>query len=56
MYRFIFHLFLKLRKSTFQGKKDSWCANEACRIILLQRHNKFCGVIIPAVETGSVFG
>ena len=39
-------LFLKLRKSTFQGKKkDLWCADEAFRIILLQRHNKFWGVI-----------
>ena len=46
----LFGLFLKLKKSTFQEKKDLWCADEAFRIILiqrgLQRHNKFCGVII----------
>ena len=43
----LYLVFLKLRKSTFQEKKkDLWCADEAFRIILLQRHNKFCGVII----------
>ena len=46
----LFGLFLKLKKSTFQEKRDLWCADEAFRIILLQRglqrHNKFCGVII----------
>ena len=37
-YRLIFGLFLKLKKL--------WRANEAVRIILLQRHKKFCCVII----------
>ena len=44
--RFIFGLFLKLRKSTFQEKNDLWCLNKAFRIILLQIYNKVCGVII----------
>ena len=34
-YRVIFGLFLKDRKSTFQEKKDLWCADKAFRIILL---------------------
>ena len=39
--------FLRLRKSTFQEekKKDLWCAEEAFRIILLQRHNQFYCVV-----------
>ena len=44
-HRFIFGLFLKLRKSIFR-KKDLWCADEALKHILVQRHNKFCGIII----------
>ena len=45
MHRFIFGLFLKLRKAIFR-KKDLWCANEAFKHMLVQRHNKFCGIII----------
>ena len=38
---FLFGLFLKLRKSTFQEKKrDLWCVDETFRIFLLQRHNR----------------
>jgi len=44
-YTFIFGLFLKVRKSTFQGKKDLWCADEAFRIILFKRHHNFWVVI-----------
>ena len=59
MYRHTDFLFLKLRKSTFQGNKGLWCPNEAFRIILLQRHNKFCGVIIQrhkkTVYLGKIF-
>jgi len=40
-HRFIFGLFLKLRKSIFR-KKDLWCVDEAFKHFLVQRHNKFC--------------
>ena len=54
-HKFIFGLFLKLRKSTFQEKKkkDLWCADEAFRIILLQIQNTFCGNIIFFLAAGN---
>ena len=54
-YKFIFGLFLKARKSSFQEKwtQDLWCADKAFRIILLQRLTGF--IILPPRTQPRVF-